>query len=147
MKATAAAGRPGQRRGDPGIVGVADGDAVRVAAPDRELRGGVRVERLVPLQVVVGEVEQRADRRRHRRRPVQLEAGQLDREHVIGARQTIESETSGSPMLPTAAVRSPAAARIAASIVVVVVLPLVPVMASQAGAPSARSRHASSGSL
>src|SRR2546423_933756 len=57
------------------------------------------------------------------------------------------ADTNGSPMLPRAAVRSPAAVRIAASIVVVVVLPLVPVTASQAGASGVRSRQASSGSL
>jgi hypothetical protein len=50
-------------------------------------------------------------------------------------------------MLPRAAVRFPAAARIAASIVVVVVLPLVPVTPSQTGASGPRSRQASSGSL
>jgi hypothetical protein len=57
------------------------------------------------------------------------------------------ASTSGSPMLPSAAVRRPAAVRIAASMVTVVVLPLVPVTASQGGAPGPRSRQASSGSL
>ena len=54
----------------------------------------------------------------------------------------------GRPMLPTAAVRSPAAVRIAASIWVVVVLPLVPVIPSQGTTLAGRlSRQASSTSL
>ena len=54
----------------------------------------------------------------------------------------------GRPMLPTAAVRSPAAARIDSSIWVVVVLPLVPVMPSQGMILFGRlSRQASSTSL
>lgn len=48
----------------------------------------------------------------------------------------------GVPMLPTAAVRRPAARRIEASIWVVVVLPLVPVIASQGAASGPRSRQA-----
>lgn len=48
----------------------------------------------------------------------------------------------GVPMLPTARVRSPSAARIEASIRTVVVLPLVPVIPSQAAAPGPRSRQA-----
>ena len=60
--------------------------------------------------------------------------------------------TSGSPMLPRAAALRPAAARMAASIVVVVVFPLVPVMPSHTGGgtvpdSSCCSRQASSGSL
>ena len=47
-------------------------------------------------------------------------------------------------MLPTAAVRRPAAFRIDASIWTVVVLPLVPVTASQGAASGPRSRQASS---
>lgn len=47
-------------------------------------------------------------------------------------------------MLPTAAVRRPAAARMEASIWTVVVLPLVPVTASQGAASGPRSRQASS---
>src|SRR5436190_7228543 len=50
-------------------------------------------------------------------------------------------------MLPSAALRSPAARSTAASIVVVVVLPLVAVIPSHAGASGPRSRQASSGSL
>ena len=51
-------------------------------------------------------------------------------------------------MLPTAAVRSPAARSIDSSIWVVVVLPLVPVMPSQGtGRLGRASRQASSGSL
>jgi hypothetical protein len=57
------------------------------------------------------------------------------------------TSTSGSPMLPRGAVRRPAARRIAATMVVVVVLPFVPVTASQGGASGPRSRQASSGSL
>src|SRR5690606_23177059 len=57
------------------------------------------------------------------------------------------ANTSGSPMLPSAAVRSPAAVSIAASMLTVVVLPLVPVTASHGAARGPRSRHASSGSL
>jgi hypothetical protein len=54
----------------------------------------------------------------------------------------------GRPMLPTAAVLSPAAARIDSSICVVVVLPLVPVIPSQGTILSGRlSRQASSTSL
>ena len=54
----------------------------------------------------------------------------------------------GRPMLPTAAVRQPAAASIDSSIWVVVVLPLVPVMPSQGMILSGRlSRQASSTSL
>lgn len=48
----------------------------------------------------------------------------------------------GVPMLPTAAVRKPADFRIDASIWVVVVLPLVPVIASQGAAPGPRSCQA-----
>ncbi len=54
----------------------------------------------------------------------------------------------GRPMLPTAAVRNPAAARIDSSICVVVVLPFVPVIPSHGTILSGRlSRHASSTSL
>ena len=54
----------------------------------------------------------------------------------------------GRPMLPTAAVRRPAAARIDSSIWVVVVLPLVPVTPSHGTTRSGRlSRQASSTSL
>ena len=55
-------------------------------------------------------------------------------------------------MFPQATASSPAASRIASSIPVVVVLPLVPVTASQRGGPAGQtagscpSRHASSGS-
>ncbi len=54
----------------------------------------------------------------------------------------------GRPMLPTAAVRRPAAVRIEASIWVVVVLPLVPVMPSQGTTfPGRLRRQANSTSL
>src|SRR5262249_36761780 len=54
--------------------------------------------------------------------------------------------TSGSPMLPRAAERRPAAVSIAASMVTAVVLPLVPVSPNQGAAPRPRSRQAGSGS-
>src|SRR4051812_18236995 len=58
------------------------------------------------------------------------------------------ASSTGVPALPTAAERSPAAASMAASIVTVVVLPLVPVTASHGAAPVAgRIRQASSTSL
>src|SRR4051812_49080391 len=58
---------------------------------------------------------------------------------------SITASTSGSPTLPAATLRSPAARRIASSIRTVVVLPLVPVTASQGVSWSgSRSRQASS---
>src|SRR4051812_3837021 len=55
------------------------------------------------------------------------------------------ASTIGRPTLPQATVRSPAARSMASSICTVVVLPLVPVTASQgAGCSGSRSRHASS---
>ena len=58
---------------------------------------------------------------------------------------SITASTIGSPTLPQATVRSPPARSIASSICTVVVLPLVPVTASQgAGLSGSRSRQASS---
>ena len=54
------------------------------------------------------------------------------------------ASSSGSPTLPAATVRSPAAASTRSSILTVVVLPFVPVRASHSGAPGRRSRQASS---
>ncbi len=56
------------------------------------------------------------------------------------------ASTSETPMLPTAAVRRPAARSIEASMSVVVVLPFVPVTTSQGAASGPRSRQASSSS-
>ena len=58
---------------------------------------------------------------------------------------SITASVTGRPTLPTAALRSPAAVRIASSIWTVVVLPLVPVTHSHGAAVSgSRSRQASS---
>ncbi len=58
---------------------------------------------------------------------------------------SITASVTGRPTLPTAALRSPAAVRIACSICTVVVLPLVPVTASHGAAcAGSRSRQASS---
>ena len=54
------------------------------------------------------------------------------------------ASTTGSPTLPVATARSPAARRIASSIRTVVVFPLVPVTASHGAAPAGRNRQASS---
>ena len=64
-----------------------------------------------------------------RRRPVQLEAGQFDGQQVGGLDRSTSS--TGLPMLPHSRLRRPAAASMACSIDVVVVLPLVPVTTSQ----------------
>ena len=50
----------------------------------------VGVHRPVPVQMILGDVEHHAGVRAQRRRPVQLEAGQLDRQHVDRAVEHIE---------------------------------------------------------
>ena len=128
------------------VRGVVDaGDLVAVVDP--ALVGGVRGHRAVPVEVVGRQVEHGGGVRADAGRPVQLVAGEFDGEDVVGPLLGRRGPTSSreTPMLPTAAVRRPAAARIAASIRVVVVLPLVPVTASQgAGVRGPRSRQASS---
>jgi hypothetical protein len=62
------------------------------------------------------------------------------------AGSAVTADTSGSPTLPAATLRSPAACRIDWSMPTVVVLPFVPVTPSQGAAPGDRSRQASSGS-
>ena len=89
---------------------------------------GVIGQRAVPVQVVLGDVEHDAGLGPHRRRPVQLEAGQLDGQELAG---TASTSTTGLPMLPHSKLSRPAAVSIACSIDVVVVLPLVPVTTSQ----------------
>ncbi len=54
------------------------------------------------------------------------------------------ASATGTPTLPTASARRPAARSIEVSIRTAVVLPLVPVSASHGAAPSGRSRQASS---
>ena len=108
-------------------------------------RRHVVVERVAPpIEMVGRNVEYSGGQRHDRRRPVQLKAAELDREHV---KRTHSPFRPGRvPILPATAVRSPAARSIDASIIVVVVLPSVPVTTSHGGAAGLRSRHASSGS-
>ena len=108
----------------------------RLRPPHPGLGSGVGLHRAVPIEMVRRQVEDRRRLRRERRGAVQLEARQLDREHV--ERRRAAASTSGAPILPAVAAAAPAAARIAPSIWVVVVLPLVPVTASQACAGRAQ---------
>ena len=141
------AGAAIEQRGGLAVVEARDRD---VAAQHPGLRRAVGGHRAVPVEVVLGEVEHRPGEGAHRRRPLELEARQLHGQHPVARRAA--RPRSGRPMLPQATVSSPAARRIASSIVVVVVLPLVPVTASQRGGPSGQiagsspSHQASSGS-
>ena len=83
-----------------------------VALVDPALVGGVRLHRAVPVEVVGGEVEHGGGVGAQRGRPVQLVAGELDGEDVVRARRRGPRRAAETPMLPTAAVRRPAAFRI-----------------------------------
>ncbi len=117
---------------------VAVDDHHRPRAPDARLGGGVGVEAAVPVEVVLRDVEQR---RRVGSKPCASCSWKLD---------SSSTQTSGSappassaaasvpsrvgPMLPATATLRPARSTSCAVIAVVVVLPLVPVMASTRGA-------------
>ena len=99
---------------------------------------------VVPVEVVLGDVEHDGRLRGHRAGVVELEAGELDGEDVVGLgvhhglddRQADVADRDGA---------EPGGVRIDWSICTVVVLPLVPVTASHGAAASgSRSRHASS---
>ena len=120
------------------------------------LRRGVGGHRAVPVEVILRDVEHHPGGRPDRWRPVQLEAGQFDRDDVLlrfvllvdpdPRRPASTASITGQPMLPLAVTCRSSARRIDSSIPVVVVLPLVPVTTSQSrGAPLAWSiRQASS---
>ena len=75
-----------QRRGDR-VAGVGDGH--RGQAQDARLRVPVGREGAVPVGVVVGDVEDDGGGRRERGGPVQLEAGELDGDDVVGGRAVV----------------------------------------------------------
>ena len=75
-----------QRRGDR-VAGVGDGH--RGQAQDARLRVPVGREGAVPVGVVVGDVEDDGGGRRERGGPVQLEAGELDGDDVVGGRPVV----------------------------------------------------------
>ena len=111
------------------------------------LGGGVGGHRAVPVEVVLGDVEHAPDGGHDRRRPMQLEARQLDGQHVptlVDGRRR-----PGGRCCRTPPCRRPAARRIASSMPTVVVLPFVPVTASHGAGCAARAcaiHQASSGS-
>ena len=90
-------------------------------------------------------IEQRTRGRTDRRREMQLLAGQFDREHLIRLGRRSTASMIGSPTLPTASDgQSAHDCSMASSMCTVVVLPFVPVTASQSAASGRRSRQASS---
>ena len=104
---------PGQQLGHQRIVEIAHRHPGRVAPRQiAGLRPRVRVEVPCHSRWSSARFSSAPACGRQRRRPVQLEAGQLHGEHVEAGPAPAAS-TSGSPMLPSAAVRSPAARRIA----------------------------------
>jgi hypothetical protein len=68
------------QRGHPGVVRIADRDR---PGPYPHLRLLVGIQRVVPVEVIRRQVQQRAGRGRDRRREVQLLTGQLDGEDVV----------------------------------------------------------------
>ena len=118
-----------RRSSSPAATGSSSPTTATRPSSARALSRGVGVHRAVPVEVVLGDVEHHARLRPQRRRPVQLEARQLDGEQLGAARPSTSS--TGLPMLPHSTARRPAATSIACSIDVVVVLPLVPVTTSQ----------------
>jgi hypothetical protein len=72
---------PGGQTHRDGVLAVVDGHGARTV--DAPLVGGVGPERAVPVDVVRGDVEHDGGVRSDRRAPVELEARQLDGEHVL----------------------------------------------------------------
>ena len=100
---------------------------------------------VVPVEVVLGEVEHDGGLGGHRVGVVELEAGQLDGEHVVGLGVHHRLDDRQPDVADRGGAQAGGARGSTASICTVVVLPLVPVTASQgAGCSGSRSRHASS---
>ena len=103
--------------------------------------------RAVAVEMILGDVEQDADRRIERGRKIDLEGRALDDMHAPGAlARGGSSDRIAVPILPPSCASKPAAARRCAISAVVVDLPLVPVMAMNgaSGAMCRRSRQNSS---
>ena len=78
--------RGDQQRGGLAVVEARDRD---VTAQHPGLRGAVGGHRAVPVEVVLGEVEHRPGEGAHRRRPLELEARQLHRQHPVARAQRV----------------------------------------------------------
>ena len=109
------------------------------ALVDAALGRGVRVDRAVPVEVVVGDVEHRGGlRRASRADPVQLEARQLDGQHVVRAAGRSPPRARRADVARGHGADARRRCSIEASIRTVVVLPLVPVSASHGAGPVGR---------
>ena len=126
-----------------GVVDAGGADALE----DASLGAGVLLGAAVPVEVVGAHVQHHRGLAVQVLGPVQLEAGQLQCEHVEALGVQGPPRSRASPTFPQATARWPAARRIDSSMVTVVVLPFVPVMPSQAGPSAACMRRASSTSL
>ena len=139
--------RSGRYRRYPGIVGVVDQQIVRLlVGEDLGLGGDVGRVAGMPVEMVRCDVEENRGRRMESLRQVELKARDLHRQCLIGV---VGDADKGVPMLPTAAAEIPEAESMAATASVVVVLPLVPVIATRLdrGNGSDRCRQANSTSL